>query len=308
VTRLNFRGAIDLTWLKIKEGTIGFLSRASSRFSTFFVWTEVASTVYFVFVSAIPSSKVIEAFRQIGFRDEISNNISGVIYSIWTIFIVAVLLLISRVTSRLRSRGVETLRIQLEGERSQNAVLSETLASLTPSLRSFYGFTLESILRKLNLDDSPKVRISAYILSSDTAYFTPVGRFSHNALYRTQGRTLLPFSEGCIADAWKVGKCEWRQMSTTEDVRKRKSLEVYQVPEDTFDGFRMKSVTLGAYRIDDNSKSPVGLVVIEAVEHNVIDFDAFSGVLNDEKVNLQRLISSTQQYLTDPALALEADV
>jgi hypothetical protein len=308
VALLKFRGAIHLTWLEIKEGTIGFLSRASSRFSTFFVWTEVASSVYFVFVSAIPSSKVIEALRQIGFRDEISNNIYSVIYSIWTIVVVAVLLLISRVTSRLRNRGIEKLKVQLEYEKSQNAVLSETLASLTPSLRSFYGFTLESILRKLNLDDSPKVRISAYILSSDTAYFTPVGRFSHNALYRTQGRTLLPFSEGCISDAWKVGKCVWRQMSMSDDVRKRKSLDTYQIPEDTFDGFRMKSVTLGAYRIDDNSQSPVGLVVIEAVEHNVIDFDAFSSVLNDEKVNLQRLISSTQQYLTDPALALEADV
>jgi hypothetical protein len=308
VALLKFRGAIHLTWLEIKEGTIGFLSRASSRFSTFFVWTEVASSVYFVFVSAIPSSKVIDALRQIGFRDEISNNIYSVIYSIWTIVVVAVLLLISRVTSRLRNRGIEKLKVQLEYEKSQNAVLSETLASLTPSLRSFYGFTLESILRKLNLDDSPKVRISAYILSSDTAYFTPVGRFSHNALYRTQGRTLLPFSEGCISDAWKVGKCVWRQMSMSDDVRKRKSLDTYQIPEDTFDGFRMKSVTLGAYRIDDNSQSPVGLVVIEAVEHNVIDFDAFSSVLNDEKVNLQRLISSTQQYLTDPALALEADV
>ena len=70
----------------------------------------------------------------------------------------------------------------------------------------------------------------------------------------------------------------------------------------------MKSVALGAYRIDDNSKSPVGLVVIEAEEHGIIDFEGFDNVLNDEKDNIQRLISSTQQYLTDPALALEAGV
>jgi hypothetical protein len=297
-----------LAWLKIKEVTINFLSRLASKFSTFFVWADVVFSVYFVFVSAVPSSKVAAGFQEFGFREDISDSISGFFYSIWTIIIAAIALLISRLISRLKNRSAEALKAQLEDAKSQNVKLSETLSSLTPSLRSFYGFTLESILKKVNLDDSPKVRISAYLLSSDKKHFMPVGRFSHNAAHRTQGRTLLPFSEGCIAKAWSIGKCEWREMSMTIDVRRKKSLKTYLVPEKTFDELRMKSVALGAYRIDDNSKSPVGLVVIEAEEHGIIDFERFNSVLNNEKDNIQRLISSTQQYLTDPALALEADV
>ena len=264
--------------------------------------------VYFVFVSAIPSSEVAAALPQFGFREDISNSISGFIYNIWTIFSVAIALLISRIMSSRKHKNAKKIKDQLEDEKSQNAKLSETLSSLTPSLRSFYGFTLESILKKVNLDESPKVRISAYLLSSNKEHFMPVGRFSHNAEFRMQGRTLLPFSEGCISEAWKIGKCEWREMSKNIDVRRKNSGSMYQVPEKTFNGLRMESVALGAYRIDDNTKSPVGVVVIEAVEHRIIDFERFDKVLNDEKDNIQRLISSTQQYLTDPALALEAGV
>ena len=297
-----------MSWLKIKEVTTNFRSWPSSTFLDFFVRADVFFSVYFVFVSAISSSKVAAGFQEIGFREEISNSISGFIYNIWTIIFVAIALLISRMISSLKHKNAETLKAQLEDEKSQNATLSETLSSLTPSLRSFYGFTLESILKKVNLDESPKVRISAYLLSSDKEHFMPVGRFSHNAEFRMQGRTLLPFSEGCISEAWRIGKCEWREMSMNIDDRRKKSRSAYRVPEKTFNGLRMKSVALGAYRIDDNSKSPVGLVVIEAEEHGIIDFEGFDNVLNDEKDNIQRLISSTQQYLTDPALALEAGV
>lgn len=294
--------------LKNKEVTTNFRSWPSSKILGFFDVVDNVFYVYFVFVSAIPSSEVAAALPQFGFREDISNSISGFIYNIWTIFSVAIALLISRIMSSRKHKNAKKIKDQLEDEKSQNAKLSETLSSLTPSLRSFYGFTLESILKKVNLDESPKVRISAYLLSSNKEHFMPVGRFSHNAEFRMQGRTLLPFSEGCISEAWKIGKCEWREMSKNIDVRRKNSGSMYQVPEKTFNGLRMESVALGAYRIDDNTKSPVGVVVIEAVEHRIIDFERFDKVLNDEKDNIQRLISSTQQYLTDPALALEAGV
>jgi hypothetical protein len=294
--------------LKNKEVTTNFRSWLSSKILGFFDVVDNVFYVYFVFVSAIPSSEVAAALPQFGFSEDISNSISGFIYNIWTIFSVAIALLISRIMSSRKHKNAKKIKDQLEDEKSQNAKLSETLSSLTPSLRSFYGFTLESILKKVNLDESPKVRISAYLLSSNKEHFMPVGRFSHNAEFRMQGRTLLPFSEGCISEAWKTGKCEWREMSKNIVVRRKKSGSMYQVPEKTFNDLRMKSVALGAYRIVDNTKSPVGVVVIEAVEHSIIDFERFDKVLNDEKDNIQRLISSTQQYLTDPALALEAGV
>lgn len=293
-----------MSWSESKE----FLLQKSIRFQRFFKWTEILSSVYFVFISAVPQSKVSLLLSNIGFRSEISNTIASSIYSIWTILIIAICLIIAKGASNLVASDAKSLNDQLKFEIDQNAIMSETLSSLTPSLRSFYGFTLESILRKVKLDDSPNVRISAYILSSDKQNFVPVGRYSHNALFRTQGRTFLPFSEGCISTAWRVGKEEWREMSKNDDVRKKKSLQSYNIPEETFDGFRMKSISMAAHRIDDTSKSPVGIVVIESDQHGLIDFEVYERVLNDEKANIQRLISSTHQYLTDPALALEADV
>ncbi len=300
--KVNFEERIS------KEQLADFLRQVALNWSRVFIFLDVFSTVYFVFVSAIPDEEVTFFLTQIGFRADISQTLSDAFNSIWTVFGMLLLLLFSRCFARLRGQSAEALSEALRQSKVQIVEMEDTLASLTPNLRTFYSATLQSMLRKVSLEVSPKVRISAYLPSSDKENFMPVGRYSHNAGYRAQGRTLLPFTQGCIGEAWTVGKCEWREMSKRLDTRRNKSEELYNIPNTTFDALGMKTVSIGAYRIEDNSRLPVGLVVIEADEHDVIDFAQFVEVLEEEKTNFQRLISSTHQYLTDPNLAKEAGV
>lgn len=291
-----------------KKWLLEFCRQAALNWSSSFILLDVLSTAYFVFVSAIPDEKVTSFLTQVGFRADISQKMSAAFNSIWAIGIMLLLLVLSKLSAQLRKQNAECLSEALKQSKAQNVEMEDTLSSLTPNLRTFYSATLQSMLRKVSLEDSPKVRISAYLPSSDQENFMPAGRYSHNAEYRSQGRTLLPFSQGCIGEAWKVGKCEWREMSKRLDTRKKKSEETYNIPNVTFDALRMNTLSIGAYRIEDSSKLPVGLVVIESDDHNLIDFDQFEEVLEEEKTNIQRLISSTHQYLTDPNLAKEAGV
>jgi hypothetical protein len=291
-----------------KESIVSVLRGVSVEWAKLFIGLEVVSTAYFVFVSAISDEEVTEFLANIGFRDEISKKLSGVFNSFWTVLLVLFLLLVAKYFAKLRQEDAKRLKAELAESKSQNEAIADTLASLTPNLQSFYEATLQSILRKVDLEASPNVRISIYLLSSDKENFRPAGRYSHNAGYRAQGRTLLPFNEGCIGEAWRVGKDEWRQLAKERAKRRTISKDKYNIPNATFDGLKMQTISIGAYRIDNESMLPVGLLVVEADDHQVIDFDRFESTFKDEKLNLQRLISSTQRFLTDPALALEAGV
>jgi hypothetical protein len=296
----------EMRWLI--ERLLVFCRKAALRWDRLFIFLDTISIAYFVFVSAITDEKVTSFLTQVGFRADISENISGAVNSIWAILIMFLLLVLSKFSAGLRGQNAECLREELDKSRVRNVEMEETLSSLTPNLRTFYSATLQSMLRKVGLEDSPNVRISVYLPSSDQQNFMPAGRYSHNATYRSQGRTLLPFSQGCIGKAWDLGRCEWRQMSKSLDARKKKSKQKYDIPNATFDTLRMKTLSIGAYRIDDNSRQPVGLVVIESDDHGVINFNEFENVLEQEKTNIERLISSTHRYLTDPNLAKEAGV
>lgn len=291
-----------------KRRLLDYSCKFAANWSALFIILDSIATAYFVFVSAISDEKVTSFLTQIGFRPDISKNLSTALNSIWAIIFMIILLIFSKISAQLRGQHAERLSAALKQCRAQKLEMEETLYSLTPNLRTFYSATLQSMLRKVSLEDSPNVRISAYLPSSDQENFMPAGRYSHNAEYRSQGRTLLPFSQGCIGEAWKVGKCEWREMSKRLDTRKKKSEELYNIPSVTFDALRMSTLSIGAYRIEDSSRLPVGLIVIESDDHDVIDFDKFEKVLEEEKANIQRLISSTHPYLTDPNLAKEAGV
>ncbi|WP_406735751.1 hypothetical protein [Thioclava sp. GXIMD4215] len=284
------------------------LTKFSQRFYKWLVGIEVLAAAYFVALSAIQAPRITNFLQTAGFREDMAKAISDSLYSLGLISIVLCVLVVCRVSVRLRSDGAKKLQAEIDVLTEQNAKLTETLASLTPNLRSVYTSVLETILRRMNLDSTPDVRISAYIPSSDKEHFTPVGRFSYNAIHRLQGRTQLPFSEGCIGKAWSNGKEVWSEMSLTKEVRGKRALQNYQIPLGTFNNLRMNTVSLGAYRIEDGDNNPIAIIVIEAEKHGIINFDNFSRVLDDERVNLQRLIGTTQRYLTDPALAREADV
>lgn len=292
----------------IKDLTNRHLAAIHRKFPKIFAFVDVASSVYFVVVSIISEEKATEALSRIGLKDEVSGKISGIFYSLTFILFVTLLMGVTKYFALLRRSEQKQLRDALDACEAAKEQMGETLDSLTPNLQSIYEAILQSMLRKIGLESNPGVRITMYLLSSNKISFHPVGRYSHHATYRMQGRTLLPVNEGCIGKAWNDGKHEWRNLAKDLNQRRQKSKSTYGIPNATFDGFSMPTLSIGAYRIDNERMSPVGVIVIEADDHKMIDFDQFEKNFKEEKQSLERLIRATQPFLIDPALALEAEV
>lgn len=211
----------------------------------------------------------------------------------WTFIIAATLVAIISWISAARQKSIDSLK-------AERAIAQEAVQQIGNNIRFVFDGLLLNLSRKLNFPQNDQTRLSLYIHYAEHDYFVPCGRYSPNPKFRKPGRTSYPDNQGCIARGWQNG---WHfDASFPEDMKDYRSycLREYGVPNTIHNRIRMRSRVYAVKRLDDPMGNQLGVLVIEALEHDRFDEQGLLDNLNGVVDDFAQLIRTLRTYIPNP--------
>lgn len=137
-------------------------------------------------------------------------------------------------------------------------------------------------------------RISIYKFEEN--HFTLLGRYSNNPLYNTQGRGTYDHNEGFIALGWQQDSFEIYGLPkyTSKGAEWKKAIrQKCNISDRTLNKIKMKSSSFYIKRIkNEDSRNPLGIIVIEQLKPTRIDNENINKILIDNHDIISSLIKS----------------
>jgi hypothetical protein len=213
----------------------------------------------------------------------------------WTFLVTAILTALSSWGMSVRQKSYNSLKTEL-------AVTKEAVQKMGDSTTFVFEGLLLNLSRKLSFPQNDQTRLSLYIHYPEHDYFVPCGRYSPNPKFRKPGRTSYPDNEGCIAKGWQNG---WHFDNNFPETKKQKDYRAYcskqyNIPDDVYNRIRMKSRVYAVKRLDDNLGNQLGLLVIEALEHDRFEEQTLLQNLNGVADDFAGLIRTLRNYIPNP--------
>ncbi|OBU20671.1 hypothetical protein [Photobacterium aquimaris] len=148
-------------------------------------------------------------------------------------------------------------------------------------------------------------RISLYKMDMDL--FLCVGRYSDNEVYRTRPNRLYPRNIGCIEKIWQTGYfADVNPYSPEDDLPnwKMHNITEFSIDNETLDNIKMKSRALQGFRIQNNQKKTVAVLVFESINADGLKLSKIKRAMTDrEKQNLCHLLESLENHMPSLEIA-----
>lgn len=165
-----------------------------------------------------------------------------------------------------------------DAEREKKLLAREgAFAIAIANQRKLVRTVLRAVAADLDFEDTERVNIYRIdqlrgTTSESRQVFTRLSRYSKNATFDTEGRTVYPFDEGVLRKAWDAGfwhdECPYPRGKTKYFRHMKK---VFRIPETTARNMRMQPCSIAALRIDSPSGDMLGLICFESITTNRID-------------------------------------
>lgn len=154
------------------------------------------------------------------------------------------------------------LKQELKEKEEKLEILNNNIRELFDGLlMSFANAELEFGTHEQNQE-----RISLYFAKKDKKhnidYLYPIGRYSSNQAYRSTRRSKYSINKGCIGEAYQNDYCY------NGNVTIEKCLNDYSYTQEEYNAMRMKSKTIAAISIKDDSNRVIGVLVAESQDES----------------------------------------
>ena len=145
----------------------------------------------------------------------------------------------------------------------------EKLEILNNNIRELFDGLLMSFANaelEFGTHEQNQERISLYFAKKyqkhNIDYLYPIGRYSSNQAFRNTRRRKYSINKGCIGKAYQNDFCY------NGNVTKEECLNDYLYTEEEYNAMRMKSKTIAAISIKDESNRVIGVLVAESQEQS----------------------------------------
>ena len=208
--------------------------------------------------------------------------------------------LVGETVQFIQSPGKRSLKIEL-----QNAL--ETLNERKDSGLAIIENELSVLSEILNFTSSE--RISLYV--HDGQNFVMIGRYSKNPDFAKKGRGIQPENEGVMGMAWREGKAfvdDLPGCDGNDDFEYLRRTELdWRIDRSIARKFVMKSRTLGAYAIDDNSGKKVSVIIFESMNAQGFQLQELDDLMlnSKEKKRISLLLDELKNVIPEPTIASE---
>jgi hypothetical protein len=171
--------------------------------------------------------------------------------------------------------------------------------SNSKSINCYKLFTnyLYSYFRRFGL--GPNERVSLYKL--DMEMFSCIGRYSDNEVFKSKPNRLYPRTQGCIAKAWELGKCE--DATAPDPNLDLAGWNQYNINKFNFDiiqlnQIRMKCRAYYGIRLQNAHNITVAVLLFESLNNNGLPFGKIQRFFEaNEKRNIVNLIESVENHI-----------
>lgn len=137
------------------------------------------------------------------------------------------------------------------------------------NITSFLQTTPERVIKSIfnYLKFSYNERITVYTYSN--SYFTSIGRYAKNPVYKKGGRKKYPYSEGFIGLAWQKG--EFKIENLSDPIKKARGYindvrGICNIEETTINDMNMKSRSYYCINLDNRNGDPIAVIVFESTD------------------------------------------
>jgi hypothetical protein len=148
-------------------------------------------------------------------------------------------------------------------------------------------------------DLGPNERVSLYKL--DMEMFSCIGRYSDNELFKFKPNRLYPRTQGCIAKAWEIGKCE--DANAPDPITDLAGWKQYNIDKYNFDinqleRIRMKCRAYYGIRLQNAQNITVAVLLFESLNNNGLPFGKIQRFFEaNEMRNIVNLIESVENHI-----------